>query len=455
MRLRFDTNQDNNWGGGETPDKFSAALYRADVTAWVQGSGSYAISGLADGGGHSASGASLIVFHDDGNAFNDLRVAHYEAMDSDCAPAGAEHWNARLWLDYTGGQAELILHVADGQEALSDGSYGVRVFPGLLPNESGDIEFRSPHTDGLPLWAGKSVPRMAFPRLYSGDGLWDVRHFDITPTLQKPGRYYIYGRGTPGNDCESLLVMQLVQSAPGQPPAIVPPEHDFGDLAPASVSPAQRFTFTNRQNDVVEVGAVTLINSVYAVTGNTCTGEQLAPGGTCTVDIQCTPAAALRDYRGTLKIAWADAFGEAWDSRARLYCTGVSEAPHGRIMASPADIWFGVVSWGAQSPLARLTAHSTGTVPVTMRPVRLFGTHAGSFQVVQDGCNGLVLAPGQQCSVDLRFRPAPGTGLIVRQATIEFEFSASASIHVGRPIILAGTVVSDDSGIFSNGFESN
>lgn len=445
----------NNWGGTATPDKFSAALYRADVTELVQGSGSYSISGLADGAGHSASGASLIVFHDDGNEFNDLRVAHYEAMDSNCVPAGEENWNARLWLDYTGGQAELVVHAADGQSALPDGTYWVRVFPGLLPNESSEIVFRDPHTDGLPLWGGLSVPRMTFPRPGSGAGLWDVRHLDITPTLQKPGRYYLYGRDIYYNDCVSLLVVQVVQSAPGKPPAIVPAEHDFGDLAPTTTSLAERFTFTNRQNDTIAVGNVIGGHAVYSITDNTCTGMALAPGATCTLDVRCTPSVALRDYQASLRIAWTDAFGEPWESQALLFCSGVSDAPHGRLTVDPPNAWFGVVSWGGHSPPMRFTAHSTGTVPVTMQAARFFGTHASSFRLMHDGCNGLTLPPGQQCSVDVQFRPTAGTGLLVRQATMEFNFSASEPKHLPRPVVLAGTVVVDNSAIFRNGFETN
>ncbi|MCX7555474.1 choice-of-anchor D domain-containing protein [Xanthomonadaceae bacterium JHOS43] len=443
----------NNWGGSATPDKFSGAAFRADVTHLVHGPGSYTISGLADGAGHSASGASLIVFHDDGIEHNDVRVAHHEAMDSNCAPAQDEHWNARLWLDYTGGRAELILHAADGQTSLADGDYRIRVFPGILPNESGEIVFRDPHTDGKPLWGGQSVPRMTSPRPFSGQGLWDVRRFDITPTLHKPGRYYLYGRDTFDMDCITLLAMQVVNSAPGMPPAITPAEHDFGDVLPDVASSTQLFTFANRQNAPITVGAVTSGPAVFTISSNTCTGVVLEPGATCTVAMHCTPSSARQDHQGTLRINWTDAFGKAWDSRGLTYCSGVSEAPHGRLTIDPPNVWFGVVSWGSHSSAIRFTATSTGTVPVTLQSPRFFGTHAGSFRIAYDGCLGLTLAPGEQCVLDVQFRPTPGSGLLVRQATMEFNFTASAPLHLPRPILIAGTVVVDNSGIFKNGFE--
>jgi len=105
----------NCWGDDEDnprpPEQvLSAALYRADVTAQViaKGNGDYALAGLADGAGHSANGASLIVFYNDADTGNDRRVVLYESMVSNF-DSGPE---LIVPIDYTGGNAIVELHVA-------------------------------------------------------------------------------------------------------------------------------------------------------------------------------------------------------------------------------------------------------------------------------------------------------------------------------------------------------
>ena len=443
----------NNWGDGLAfaDGKFSAALYRADVTHLVAGSGSYAISGLADGAGHSASGASLIVFHDDGDPFNDLRVEHYEAMDSN-ALGMRPAWNAQLPIEYVGGRAELVLHVADGHTNAPDGEYRVRVFPGLLPHEDTDLDFDSPHVDGEPLWGGRSVPRMGFPRPNGGGGLWDIRRFDLTPAFHKPGGYFVHGAYHDDIDFVSLLVLQLVQSAPGAPPAITPAEHHFGDMAEDTPSAVQRFTFRNRQNDAITVGTVLRGNTAFALVANTCTGAVLTPAETCSVDVQCTPS-NVRDYDSVLEIAWEDAFGEEWTSRARMRCAGTSDALQGRLAVDPPEAWLGAVTAGGQSALHRFTVSSIGTDPVTLGTVQLRGLHPSSFRLHADACSGVTLAPGQQCSVDLQFRPDADEALLSKRAELWFRFTADVFEHPWPVVPVAGTAVPDGGAIFRDGFE--
>lgn len=75
----------NNHCWPPSPALSSAALHRADVTALVaaRGNGDYASSGLADKPGHSANGLSPIVYSDDGDPSDDVRITHSEGMQSD------------------------------------------------------------------------------------------------------------------------------------------------------------------------------------------------------------------------------------------------------------------------------------------------------------------------------------------------------------------------------------
>lgn len=445
----------NNWGAGTllAPGKFSAALYRADVTALVDGDGTYALDGLADGAGHSANGASLIVYFDDGDPGNDLRVEHYEAMDSNIDASFAFHWLARLPLDYTGGRAELWLHVTDGQVAQADGTYRIRVFPGIQPGESTDFAFDTPYL-GQALWGGESVPRMSAPRPGSGPGLWDIRRFDITPALQRPGPYFAFAwYGNDGNDYLTMIVLQLVQSAPGQPPAITPPQHAFGDHAQGVPSPAQVFTFHNRQSDAIEVTSVTRGNASFTLTADDCSALTLAPGESCTVAVTCTPANAARDYRSALTFNWLDGFGIARRSGAIMRCSGLASGAHGRIAVDPPEAWLGAVLPGGSSPPTRLTVSSIGNSPVTMTSAQLQGPYRFEFAIVANGCHGMTLQPGDTCPIDVVYRPRPDRTTTPMPVELVIEFSTSGILHPLPAVQLGATVAPAPDLIFQDGLE--
>jgi hypothetical protein len=138
----------NCWGNDSSPNTETAALYRADVTALVQaqGNGDYVFSGLSDGPGHSANGLSLIVYHDDGDPGNNVRVRHFEGLKAD--------WNTTFEVYYQGGPVEAVLHVVDGQSDFIQ--YATRWE--ALPNHPGgggsNTLIYYPVHNGEPLWAG-------------------------------------------------------------------------------------------------------------------------------------------------------------------------------------------------------------------------------------------------------------------------------------------------------------
>jgi hypothetical protein len=66
----------NCWGEG------SSRAFEANVTAFVTGNGAYTITGLSNGTGYNANGASLVVIFDDGNAANNRDLAFFTGNDS-------------------------------------------------------------------------------------------------------------------------------------------------------------------------------------------------------------------------------------------------------------------------------------------------------------------------------------------------------------------------------------
>ncbi|MFB9066570.1 choice-of-anchor D domain-containing protein [Pseudofulvimonas gallinarii] len=446
----------NNWGSGtqNAPQKYSAALYRADVTALVTGNGTYTLEGLADGAGHSASGASLIVYFDDGNPANDVRVEHYEAMDSNVDTGKGYHWLSRLPLHYVGGRAELWLHVADGQRNQTDGTFRIRVYPGLLPGDASNFSFSTPYR-GQHLWGGDTVPHMLASRPSGGGGLWDIQQFDITPALHQPGEYLVYSYyGVDGIDFLTLMVMQVVQSAPGAPPAVTPWRHDFGDHPQGTPSAPQSFTFHNRQNDSITVTSVTRGHASFSIASDTCTGVSLAPGATCVVEVTCAPNSAPRDFRSQLVFNWQDGFGNARTSGAIERCSGVAEGPVGRIAVDPGEAWLGAVSPGSSSPSRRFTVQSIGDSDATMTKVEVTGAYRLEYAKVEDTCLGSTLAPGEQCHFDLQFRPRPDRPLTTMPAEVVVEFTTPGVMHVPAAIPIGATVAPAADHIFADGFEA-
>lgn len=441
----------NNWGTGNL---MSAAAFRADVTALVQGPGTYTLAGLADGAGHSANGASLIVYFDDGNPSNDRRIEHFDGMESNFEPDRPyEGWRLGLPIDYRGGRVEVWMHVADGQSSQTDGTVRFDVWPGLLPGERNDLFFDSPHVDGIALWAGESVPQMGYPRPTSGHGLWDIRRFELNPLFELPQPHHARLTYDGGSDALTLVVLQRVQDADGQPTALVPARHHFGDVAVDSTSTAQAFAFTNLMSVPLTVTGVSASPLRFALGANGCLGQVLQPGQSCSVEATCTPTNAL-GIEGSLSVAWSPSAGEAGSSRAQLRCNGVEAVDYGRIAISPAQAWLGAQPVGEASAPTRFTVSSIGAEPVSITSTSLRGTSAAYFFFTGNTCVGATLAPGADCSIDVAFRPPLDRPTGSMHAQLRVQFDTDGVLYPMGDVQLAGTAVPNEGAIFKDGFEA-
>lgn len=189
---------DNAWG------QLNSQAYRADVTSIVAGNGAYALAGfdkpLAD-----INGASLIVFHDDGNAANNRDVFLFNGNDANFESIyDALGWNASMpGIPYAGGSASLTLHVSDGQGA-GDGTLalnGTTLASGAI--FSGN---------GVQLGNGTDF-----------DALWDIETFDITSFLSPGANNLSLTLVTPSGDNVALIVSQLsLPAAPLDPGGPIP-----------------------------------------------------------------------------------------------------------------------------------------------------------------------------------------------------------------------------------------
>jgi hypothetical protein len=192
---------DNCW------DFANSEGYRADVTSFVTGSGSYSLAGFIKNGA-DINGVSLLVTFDDGDDTNNRDIVLFDGNDSNIDNSyDAPGWNVTLNnIDYTSGAASLELGVGDGQIFDDDA---------LVVN--GSIFMPAGAT-----FNGDSVPNGPTAADTDG-GLWDIRRFDLTPVLS-PGLNSLELTTDVGSDCLALVhaVINLPAGAAPPPPTDVP-----------------------------------------------------------------------------------------------------------------------------------------------------------------------------------------------------------------------------------------
>ena len=428
------------------PQPPSAALYRADVTARVaaRGNGDYAFAGLADKPGHSANGLSLIVYFDDGNAANDLRVTHYEGMQSD-----TEEFVFEPSVDYAGGAVEAVLHVADGQEVLNDGRLHWTAPPPMDQLTDMDLQYDTLY-DGLVLWPGTSVPTLGHPRNATAPGLWDIRRFPLTPLFGPSKRYPTKVRYNLDHDCVSLQVAQIVQPADLSPAMLSPNPFDFGDVLVGTTSAPQRFMLTNLLPDTIEVQPPSIGNAQFQIVAETCSGAVLAPGAACTIDVTYTPAGPIVPHDYPLIESFHDAVHDSASVRlfALLHAAGVPDAPFSRVELDKTACTYPDTAVESSSGPVHFTASNTGTLPVT---ITSFESSGDDFVLYRGTCIAdAVLAPGETCAVDAAFQPLFAER---RTSALVFRFSADDAQEGFARSDLEGNGVAAGDSIRADGFE--
>ncbi|HEY7911593.1 MAG TPA: HYR domain-containing protein, partial [Blastocatellia bacterium] len=183
---------DNGWGFQ------NSQAYMADVTSLVSGNGSYTLANFRNATSE-INGASLIVFFTDGNSANDRDVVLFIGNDSNQANQfDSAGWNVTLaGINYTSGNANLQLHVSDGQTAPDDAI----LLNGNTLVATGPI-FSGGTTDHGSGCCGD--PGLAPTSGY----LWDIRTFDITSFLS-PGQNTISMTSGLFGDFLSLIVAAI------------------------------------------------------------------------------------------------------------------------------------------------------------------------------------------------------------------------------------------------------
>ncbi len=468
-------NVDCHPSGNNIP--FSGAMYRAEVTSFIQarGNGSYAFAGLSDGSesspndsdAHSANGLSLLIYFDDGVSTNDRRVDQYEGQLSNTEGT----WDFEFPLDYIGGAVDLILHVSDGQQIFAaDGETVFTTRPGKRPGTAaihrldGDV-----FADGLPKYAGLSVPTMN-RNGGRGAGLWDIRRVPLTMQFTRAARYTTQISQSNIQDCVSLQIAQVLSAPTAEPAMLSPGLHDFGDIVRLTQSPTQRFTLTNLLPHSIRIASPPTLSSNiatsssnwYSVLAQDCSGQTLIPGASCNIDLACRPpAGAFADSlpSADMTLAWAQvAPSPNYDGTvyAALRCAGVPNAPFARLEFAPRACFLTNTPVNGTA-VVPLTVRNTSALPATVTAASVNNRMGeSSLSMLSTTCTiGRVIAASEACEMRVLYRARAAPSFNQGSANVGFSSSVDPDVRFISMTLDARTVAVSAVGeaMFQNGFE--
>lgn len=231
---------------------------------------------------------------------------------------------------------------------------------------------------------------------------------------------------------DDRVAARLVEVVSGCAVSLDPPGLDFGEQEVGTTSPPQTVTVGNTGSDAVTVSSLAVSGEHaddFRVAADTCTGQPLDPGASCTFDVRFAPS-DVEPRAGLVEV-----HSDAPTSPDPVAVTGVGTAPV--VVLLPSSLEFGEVERGQTAPAQDFEVFNNGTAPLRLETLAVQGAHAGDFDLVDDTCSGRTLGPRELCSVGVTFRPS-ATG--AREAEVAVPSNALTSPDA---VALAGTGVGE------------
>jgi hypothetical protein len=198
--------------------------------------------------------------------------------------------------------------------------------------------------------------------------------------------------------------------------AFEPGQYDFGLVEVHSGGPRTNFTLRNTGVASVQLSNLETTGPgayEFWIPGSNCWGTTLAPGATCSVEVQFNA-----NEEGSFSAAVSIAAGAA-TFQAPL--SAHAERP--KVEASPGPLDFGSISVGSRQ-VKEVTLTNTGNLPVAFYIALVSGGDVGSFHLLEENCTSDVFAghprvfePGESCVAKIAFEP---TGAGAKAATMSF-----------------------------------
>jgi hypothetical protein len=201
------------------------------------------------------------------------------------------------------------------------------------------------------------------------------------------------------------------------------------DFGAANVGTAgMRHTLTIRNAGGTTTGVLSSMlmgmdRASFAETMDGCSGQPLAPGGTCAVEIEFLPA-TLGALNAELVIAASPG------GTATVMLSGTGNGP-ARLVVTPAMHDFGPTPLGI-AVVQHFIVANTGLLSTGEITAALQGMNATEFQIRSDGCSHMTLGPATSCAIDIALSPLT-TG--VKTATLTVDAMPGGPVHV---VLLGG-----------------
>ncbi len=211
------------------------------------------------------------------------------------------------------------------------------------------------------------------------------------------------GSNPPGNDAgtDDANVMRPDAFMGSATFTMTPATQNFGDVVVGQTSTASTFTVTNTGTAASSAVTVALSggNSAdFSIGASTCTGT-LAPAATCTVSVTMAPPSTASPHSSTATLT-----ASAGTATASSALTGRVVADVG-FTVTPTPFSFGTTAVGTPTASHTFTVTNTGGVDSGTLAVSLGGLDATQFAIGTDSCDGMILAGGATCTIEVTYSP--------------------------------------------------
>lgn len=141
--------------------------------------------------------------------------------------------------------------------------------------------------------------------------------------------------------------------------------------------------------------------SSYVLVNNTCSGAVLAPGASCTLAVETTCTGVTQPQSAVLSIV-ATPGGSA---SVPITGTVLGKPCSVFLVGTPSLATFGDQPVGTSSTATRFSISNAGAQPSGVLAPMVTGASATDFSITAATCTGVVLAPGDTCTIDVAFAP--------------------------------------------------
>lgn len=254
-----------------------------------------------------------------------------------------------------------------------------------------------------------------------GAGAFGINGSSCAGTLAVGSSCTLDVRFNPQSEGEQRAFLHLGTETPGGGPTIElqglgaapelrfePGSFDFGITQTSEGGSRTNMVLRNVGLAPAQVGIETRGgNGAFSIGNSDCWGATLAPGGTCSLQVEFRPN-ETGFYAGEVQAASA---GANFD--AELTGRGGKAI----ISASPDPTDFGSAAVGSRGEPRTITLRNSGDLAGGFFIAIISGGDSASFQLIEENCTGIEIGPGGTCQAVVRFQP---TAAGLRTATLSF-----------------------------------